>query len=118
MRTKLLTAFHAVIADGNVDPVARLLAEDAVFYSDGGGKRRAALNPIYGKDKIVRFLNGTITKNREIFQGAEPAHINGLFGFVVRTTEGVETMSFEISNDHVVAIYVVRNPDKLRHLAH
>jgi hypothetical protein len=43
--------------------LTKLLAEEAVLYSDGGGKRAAALNPIYGADKILRFLAGITRKN-------------------------------------------------------
>jgi hypothetical protein len=38
-------------------------------------------------------------------------------GFVLRTSEGVETLSIEIADDQIVAIYGIRNPDKLRHLS-
>ena len=46
----------------------------------------------------------------------ERASINGLPGFVVRSEEGVQTTAFEIEGDRIVALYTVRNPDKLRHL--
>ncbi len=117
-RAKLTDAFQAAIIQGDVHAIAQLLAHDAVFYSDGGGKRPAALNPIYGKDKVVRFLAGAMKKGQAAyFEHLERVQINGSPGFVVRTTEGVETLSFDIANDLIVAIYVVRNPDKLRHLS-
>jgi len=44
--------------------------------------------------------------------------INGLPGIVVDAPEGpVQTSAFEIEGDVIRALYVVRNPDKLRHLA-
>ena len=43
--------------------------------------------------------------------------INGLPGFVVHTNNGIETMALEIAGDHIVAMYSIRNPDKLRHLS-
>lgn len=117
-RTKLTDAFEQAIAAGEVTALAQILAADAVFYSDGGGKRAAALNPIYGRDKIIRFLIGVLRKRIATpVESVERALINGLPGFVVRTSEGVETLSLEISNDQIVAIYAVRNPDKLRHLS-
>jgi RNA polymerase sigma-70 factor, ECF subfamily len=46
------------------------------------------------------------------------ATINGLPGVIVDAPEGpVQTAAFEIEGDVVRALYVVRNPDKLRHLA-
>ena len=46
------------------------------------------------------------------------AAINGLPGVIVEAPEGpVQTTAFEIDGDLIRALYVVRNPDKLRHLA-
>ena len=116
---KLADAFVTAAATGDVDGLARLLAEDAVLYSDGGGKRRAALNPIVGKDRILRFFAGLRAKGDGAFSAyrAEPTTINGLPGFVFHTAEGTETLAVEIADGAIVAIYTVRNPDKVRHLA-
>jgi RNA polymerase sigma-70 factor (ECF subfamily) len=117
-RERLASAFHAAMTTGDLQTIAQMLADDAVFYTDGGGKRLAALNPIYGRDKILRFLVGIGTKNPlPKAQDVERVDINGLPGFVVRLPDGIETLSLEISNDQIVAIYGVRNPDKLKHLA-
>jgi RNA polymerase sigma-70 factor, ECF subfamily len=44
--------------------------------------------------------------------------MNGLPGVVVQAPDGlVQTATFEIEGDVIRALYVVRNPDKLRHLA-
>jgi RNA polymerase sigma-70 factor (ECF subfamily) len=117
-REKLTDAFQAALVAGDVDAIARVLADDAVLYTDGGGKRVAALNPIYGKDKILRFLAGVSNKGSWILpDDIERVQINGQPGFVVRTSGGIETVSLEIANDKIIAIYGVRNPDKLRHLS-
>jgi len=115
---RLTRAFQAAMAAGDATALSQLLAEDAVFYSDGGGKRSAAVNPIYGRDKIVRFFMGIAVK-----LGGPPdprtlqrTTINGQPGFLVHSPDGVETLALEISGDHIAAIYDVRNPDKLRHL--
>jgi RNA polymerase sigma-70 factor (ECF subfamily) len=56
-----------------------MLAEDAVLYSDGGGNRAAALNPIHGADRIARFFAGVLRKNSALATvAARPATINGL----------------------------------------
>jgi RNA polymerase sigma-70 factor (ECF subfamily) len=116
---KLADAFVTAAATGDLGGLARLLAGDAVLYTDGGGKRRAALNPIAGKDRIVRFYEGLHAKGSGAFSAyrAEPATLNGLPGFVFQTAEGTETLAIEVAGDRIVAIYAVRNPDKVRHLA-
>src|SRR5689334_6605346 len=47
-------------ANTATDPheLTALLAPDAIAYSDGGGRVAAALKPIYGADKIGRFVTG------------------------------------------------------------
>ncbi len=117
-RQRLADAFQTAMRSGDVDAISRLLAEDCTFYSDGGGKRLAALNPIHGRDRIVRFFVGIAGKfGTPDASQLERTQLNGLPGFVARTPEGVETMAFEIAGDQIVAIYAVRNPDKLKHLA-
>jgi RNA polymerase sigma-70 factor, ECF subfamily len=113
---QLVTAFVTAASTGNVTQLASLLAEDAVLYTDGGGKRHAALNPIYGRDKIVRFAVG-IAKKQPLASSVTPARINGLPGFIVQMPDGPETIAFEIHGGMVTAIYAVRNPDKLQALS-
>ncbi len=117
-RERFASAFQAAMFTGDLQTISQMLADDAVLYTDGGGKRRAALNPIYGKDKILRFLVGVGTKNPLPKPGdVKRVDINGLPGFLVNLPDGLETLSLEISNDRIVAIYGIRNPDKLKHLA-
>ncbi len=117
-RARITDAFAAALTSGDVEAFSRVLAEDAVFYSDGGGKRLAALNPLVGREKITRFLAGIVRKQMypEVLR-VDRVLINGLPGFVLHTDEGVETIAFEIAGDQIAALYAVRNPDKLRHLA-
>jgi RNA polymerase sigma-70 factor, ECF subfamily len=117
-RTRLTSAFHAAILAGDLPALAQLLADDAVFYSDGGGKRNAALNPLYGRDKILRFLAGLAGKGWWPDDlRIEPAQINGDRGFLLRSGDDVDTLALDVSGDRIAALYIVRNPDKLRHVA-
>jgi RNA polymerase sigma-70 factor, ECF subfamily len=115
---RLVAAFAAAAQNGDVATLSKLLAEDAVLYSDGGGKRAAALNPIYGADKILRFLAGITRKNPALTSmQVRPATVNGLAGLVLREDDGaIDTLAFEHDGSRIVAIYVVRNPEKLRHV--
>ena len=79
---------------------------------------RTSLNVLDGADRAARFLVGVTRKGwREDFT-LRFATINGLPGVIVDGSEGpVQTAAFEIEGDVIRALYVVRNPDKLRHLA-
>jgi RNA polymerase sigma-70 factor (ECF subfamily) len=116
---KLAYAFVVAAGSGDLDGLARLLADDAVLYSDGGGKRPSALNPIVGKDRIVRFFSGLRTKAAGAFAAhrVESLALNGLPGFVFHTAEGTETLAVDVANGFIVALYGVRNPEKVRHLS-
>jgi RNA polymerase sigma-70 factor, ECF subfamily len=115
---RLAGAFAAAAQSGDTATLVKLLAADAVLYSDGGGKRAAALNPIYGADKILRFIEGITRKDKVLATSqARPATVNGLAGFVLREQDGsIDTMAFEHRDGRIVAIYITRNPDKLLHV--
>ena len=115
---RLAAAFKAAIASGDPQGLVQILAKDAVLYSDGGGKRAAALNPIRGADKILRFLAGIARKNPAFAAfAARPATVNGLAGFVLRENDGsVDTMAIDHRDGRIVAIYLTRNPEKLQHV--
>ncbi|MFN0247727.1 MAG: sigma-70 family RNA polymerase sigma factor [Kofleriaceae bacterium] len=116
---RLMGAFAVAASTGDVKVLASILAKDAVLYSDGGGKRRAALNPIYGADRITRFLEGVARKGERptVAAAYQPARINGLPGLVIHGDAGPETIAFETDGEQIIAIYIVRNPDKLKHLS-
>jgi RNA polymerase sigma-70 factor (ECF subfamily) len=117
-QTRLADAFHAAMTTGDLSKIAELLADDAVLYSDSGGKRFVAHQPIHGKDKILKIFTNAASK-RAIPRPdqIERAQINGMPGFIIRTTEGIETIALELGGDRIAALYVVANPDKLKHLA-
>jgi RNA polymerase sigma-70 factor (ECF subfamily) len=97
--------------------LTRLLASDVRVVTDGGGKAAAALNQIEGADRAARFLVGATRKGWRDDFTLRFASINGLPGVIVDAPEGtVQTTAFEIEDGVIRALYVVRNPDKLRHL--
>ena len=95
-----------------------LLADDVTAYSDGGGKARAATRPITGIEPILKLHAGLASIFAAYMsQIVRYAFINGLPGFVTVEHGGVlQTTALQIDDGKIVAIYVTRNPDKLRHL--
>jgi len=113
---RLLQAFGDAVASGDVARLAALLREDAVALTDGGGRKTAARNPIIGPERIARFFIGIAAKNAGHDMRIEPAMINGAVGALLYLDGELDnTMSMAISGDKIAAIYIVRNPDKLRH---
>ncbi|MDX2151894.1 MAG: RNA polymerase sigma factor SigJ [Bryobacteraceae bacterium] len=115
---QLVSAFIEATSSGDLNTLTRLLAADARVVSDGGGKLAAALNVIEGADRAARFLVGATRKGWREDYTLRLVMINGMSGLVISGPEGpVQTAAFEIEGDVIRALYVVRNPDKLRHLA-
>ena len=114
---RLLNAFSEAVASGDVSRLAGLLREDAIALTDGGGRKSAALNPIRGADKIARFFIALAGKNSNRDIRIEPMTINGAVGALLYMDGEVDhSLSLAIDGDRIAAIYIVRNPDKLRHV--
>ena len=114
---RLLIAFSEAAKSGDVARLVELLCEDAVAITDGGGRKTAALKPIMGADRIARFFIGVAALNASHDIRIEPATINGAFGALLyRDGELDQTVSMAIDGERIAAIYIIRNPDKLRHL--
>jgi len=115
---RLVSAFVSAAQSGDLEALTGLLARDARVISDGGGKVSAALNVIVGNDRAARFLIGVARKGLRDAT-ARFALVNGLPGLIVEGAGGlIQTVAFEIAeDDRIRAVYVVRNPEKLRHLS-
>jgi RNA polymerase sigma-70 factor, ECF subfamily len=114
---RLLNAFSQAVASGDLSRLAGLLREDAIAMTDGGGRKSAALNPIRGADKITRFFIGPANKNAGRDIRIEPTMINGTVGALLYMDGELDhSFSMAIDHDRIAAIYIIRNPDKLRHV--
>ena len=114
----LIEAFVAASRRGDLDTLTRMLASDARLVTDGGGKVTAAMNVISGAGRVAAFLAGVVRKGWTADVAVRPAVINGLPGLLLFRPDGlVQTTAFDVADGVVTAIYIVRNPDKLRHLA-
>jgi RNA polymerase sigma-70 factor, ECF subfamily len=115
---ELVSAFMTASRSGDIATLTRLLTSDARLVTDGGGKVSAALNVIEGADHVAAFLAGVVRKGWTDEMSVRFETINGLPGLIMSGPSGlVQTTAFEMEDGLVKTIYVVRNPDKLRHLA-
>ncbi|QED49822.1 RNA polymerase sigma-70 factor [Cytobacillus dafuensis] len=108
--------FTMALQKGNIHKMLELMKTDSVFISDGGGKVKAALNPIYTSERIV-FLFTSIMKKLPENSRMEFEVVNGYPGVVVSINGYVAyVISMEFQDDKIWRIYMVANPDKLEHL--
>lgn len=112
-------AFRSAAQTGDIAALRSVLAADVVVYTDGGGRQSAARNPILGSDRVARFFAGLARKA----DGQPPrllhdGWIDGLPGYVTFDRKGVlQTTAIAVEAGRVIAVYIVRNPEKLAHLA-
>ena len=114
---RVFSAFTSALGSGDAAALSRVLAQDAVFYADGGGKVKAALKPIFGPQHIARFLLGVLRRYGSPDMQARPARINGMPGLVLLRPSGpFQTFALEVRDGLIARLYAVRNPDKLRYV--
>jgi len=112
----LLNRFLAACEQGDNQGLLSLLSENAALYSDGGGKVAAVREPLLGADRVARLF----TRFRQLARADVQARfttINAEPGLLIFVNgKLVQSMTFELADGRIQTIYVVRNPDKLRHL--
>ena len=112
---RLMGSFLDACMHGDMEGLLALLSEDVTLWSDGGGKARAALNPIRGADKVARFFSGVLRKAPPGFF-IRRARINGHLGFVGYFEDGSpqSVTTFDAAEGSIRAIRLVVNPEKLQ----
>lgn len=115
---EIAAAFFAATRGGDMQQLQALLAADITVYADGGGKTPAAMEPIAGFDNVMRLHTSlALIFAEKMSQMVRYGFINGLPGFVtIEQDETLQTTALQIEDGKIAAIYVMRNPDKLRHL--
>jgi len=115
---ELAQAFFAASRDGDMKALGAMLAADVSVQADGGGKRPAIMKPVLGFDAVMKLQERLAVHFRK--HGSKlvrAGFVNGLPGFISLEADGeLQTTALEIENGKIAAIYVVRNPDKLKHL--
>jgi RNA polymerase sigma-70 factor (TIGR02957 family) len=112
-RDEVIVRFLGATASGDLQSLMDVLAPDVVLLTDGGGVKKAALRPILGREKVVRFLDAVAPEGVQ----ADVVVINGapaLRLLIEGEVDGIGTMLVE--DGLVTGLYIVRNPEKLRRL--
>jgi RNA polymerase sigma-70 factor (ECF subfamily) len=116
-RDALLESFLKATGTGEMKDLLKLLTEDVVLRSDGGGKGIAVPREVHGVDKVARGVLGGLKRLVPSGLVRRLAHINGepgLINYLDGHPHSVLTIS--VRNGRISSIYVITNPEKLRHL--
>ncbi|MGP4004756.1 RNA polymerase sigma-70 factor [Streptomyces sp. 8N706] len=113
----LLARFLEAAAQGAMGPLEALLADDVVAWSDGGGKVRAARQPVVGRERVARYLAGLFARWASGVR-IEIVEANGS-AVALGWEDGALTSlgALEVGEAGIIGIQIVRNPDKLAFLA-
>ncbi|AGT09921.1 RNA polymerase sigma factor SigJ [Paracoccus aminophilus] len=114
----IVTAFWRASREGDMQALLDLFAEEIEVHTDGGGKVTAAINVLQGRRRAAQLFAGIARKWPMPERPCPPlCRINGSPGFVSTERGGIrQTTALEIREGRITAIWIMRNPDKLRHL--
>jgi RNA polymerase sigma-70 factor, ECF subfamily len=112
-RRLVLERFANAIQMQDKAALLELVAEQASWTSDGGGRARAALKAIRGRERVVRFALGVLGRHADKF-AFEMTAVNGEPALAVRA-EGKLFSVITVRTDgmRILDVYTVLNPDKL-----
>ncbi|MFC8984018.1 RNA polymerase sigma-70 factor [Streptomyces sp. SID9913] len=117
-RRDLTERFLTAAAGGSLEQLLELLAPDVRLVGDSGGKARAPLRELHGADHVARFLTGVAGKGVPDVT-VRFLEVNG--GPAVLVLSGGRPDSVfqvDVADGRIQTLYIIRNPDKLRSLAH
>ncbi|MBM2614119.1 RNA polymerase sigma-70 factor [Actinoplanes sp. LDG1-06] len=108
-----LESFRRALETGDLQGMLDVLAPDVVLIADGGGVKQAVQRPIAGADKVARLMQGGFSRVADRMT-MEPATINGGFAMTTYLDGALDgVMTARVEGGRIVALYYVRNPDKL-----
>lgn len=113
-RRALLDRFVTAIQTHDKDALLQLFAQDATWTSDGGGKARAALKTVRGRERVARFILGVLGPHTDKFSFS-PVTVNNEAGLAILRADGKLFSVISVNTDgvRILDIYTVLNPDKL-----
>ena len=113
-RTRLLEGLVNAIRAHDKEALMGLLAEDAAWISDGGGKAKAAHKVIRGADRVARFAVGVLRRYAQLIE-FRLVDVNGETGIaLVHQGRAFSIMSIRTDGRRILDVYAILNPDKLK----
>jgi RNA polymerase sigma-70 factor, ECF subfamily len=114
----LLREFIRATASGNLDHLVELLADDVMFYSDGGGRAPAVPNVVVSTDKVARLLLGALKKFVPSNATRHPTEANGQPAIASYADGKPRSLTcLDIHDGCIKTIYLITNPSKLHCLS-
>ncbi|MEU7632755.1 RNA polymerase sigma factor SigJ [Nocardia sp. NPDC049220] len=113
---KVVSAFALAWRSGDLSALLGVLDAEVSLTADGGGKVPAIRQPAYGAELVAKLLMGWFHAPSAAGAWGRAVLVNGQPGLVVFDGTHVGVFAFTVDDGRIVAIDVVRNPDKLHDL--
>ncbi len=112
---RITDQFMTAATTGDLEGLLALLAQDATWTADGGGKTTAARRPVVGADAVAACIVGLFRTGQRIPDlRIEMVNCNNAPALVAYRGDHLEgVFLIEISDGEITNLYAVRNPDKL-----
>ncbi|MDZ5471470.1 RNA polymerase sigma-70 factor [Bacillus sp. 31A1R] len=115
----IIQNFVLALQQENINAIEQFLSEEVTLYSDGGGKVYAALKPVHTRGLVLRFIQHLMANYQSEDKPAniKIVNINGNIGIIGKGEDNIlSAVSFNVKDDQISEIYIVRNPEKLQHI--
>lgn len=110
-----LTEKLLMVTQGKVplEEFVSALAPNVVLTTDAGGQAKAALNPIVGIEKVVRFTAGVLATSEVSALSWVLGRVNGRAAVIGHHGGRIDTVAWvEVERERVSRIDMIRNPEK------
>lgn len=111
----VVVAFAAAAAGGDLPSLVALLDPRVTMRSDGGGVVSASRKPLVGADRVARAIVALARHQAGALRGAVVS-VNGAPGLLTESDGERTVTAFTLDGGRVVALDVMRNPEKLGHV--
>jgi RNA polymerase sigma-70 factor (ECF subfamily) len=117
-RSAEITAeFFAAASSGDVQALMSMLAPDATWIADSGGKVSAARRPVIGAEKVARVIVGLVRMGLPDMR-VQMATCNSAPALMVYSGDRLDlVVTVETDGEKISKFYAIRNPDKLTAIA-
>lgn len=121
---ELVTRFLAATQRGDVNALAALLAQDAILWSDSGGKTPAPRKPVHGRDvlapMLLRFVANTVALLDDPVRDMRLAVslVNDEWAVLLWIRDQLDSVLVATADEqYITALRLIRNPEKLTYIA-
>ena len=124
LQKRLLDELISCVSEGDSGRLVGLMSEDTVALTDGGGIVSAAITPVEGAQRIAQVMMHLARRGeREGPFQFQLTRMNGNWGLVIIQNGKVHSaatiaVDLDRSEGVISQIFVIRNPNKLKHLQH